>query len=309
MGPSCLTSATARSGSGEKADTRQQRAAWPGTDSTNRRINIGVTSPRACHRKDLRPIDVSVPYKRGQEWLRTVGRPSILGEGLLERARAISLALLGVTAAVGLAIIALAMNQGWPLVAGSSIPGISPQHQAVGKATVAAEMRSIQAGQVSFVDRLPSAAQAGRSEPQRQASGLAGGPPTDSTELVVAPSSPVKPDGDRSQGSPKPEPTPVVQQPQPASQAAPAPAASEPAALPVSQSPAEAAPPSPTTSEAPVSDPDPDSDPDVPSWSHGNGHGYGHDDWADDEDDWSDSDSHDWDDHGHGSWHGHRYGD
>lgn len=308
MGRSCSIPAAARSESGGKADTRQQRDAWPGTNSTNQRINIGVTSLRACHRGDFGPIDVSVPYKRGQEWLRSIGTPSIFGEGLLERARAISLALLGVTAAVGLAIIALAMNQGWPLVAGSSIPLISPQRQAVGKAAVAAEARSPQAARVSFVDRLPSAGQTAPSGHRHRSSGGSTGPgptPQASTDLVVAPSSPAPADGGRPHASPKPEPAAIVEQPQQASQAAPAPATPEPAAVPVSQPPTEAAPPSPATSEVPApSDSDSDS-----SWSHGNGHGYGHDDWDDDDDDWGDSDSHDWDDRGHGGWHGHHYGD
>jgi hypothetical protein len=248
-----------------------------------------------------------VLYKRGQERLRSIGTPSVFGEGLLERARAISLALLGVTAAVGLAIVALAMNQGWPLVAGSSIPFISSQHQAVGQATVAAEMRSTQAGQVSFVDRLPSAAQSGRSVHEQQSPNLSGSSvPADSTELVVAPSSPAEPNGDLPQGPPKHQPTPpVIQQPQQASQATPATPAAAPAAVPVTQPAAGATPPGPTTSEAPASE----SDSDGPSWSHGNGHGYGHDDDWDDEEDWGDSDSHDWDDHGHGGGHGHRYGD
>jgi hypothetical protein len=246
-----------------------------------------------------------VPYKRGQEWLRAAGRPSILGDGLLERARAISLALLGATAAVGLAIVALAMNQGWPLVAGSSIPVIAPQHQAVGKATVAAEMRSSDPGRVSLIDRLPSPVRAGRSGHEHRNPGLAGSPaPTGSTELVVAPSAPVRTDGDRPPGSAKSEPTPVAQQPQQASPATPATVA-EPAAVPVSQPPAAAAPPGPTTSEAPVDESD--SEADSPSWSHG----YGHDhDWDEDEDedDWGGG-SHDWGGHGHGSWHGHGYGD
>ncbi len=83
-------------------------------------------------------MDVSVHRKRGQLWLRSPGRPSVLGGGILERARSTTLALLGVTAAVGLAIVALALNQSWPLIAGSPIPGVAPRHEAVGKAKVAA---------------------------------------------------------------------------------------------------------------------------------------------------------------------------
>lgn len=54
---------------------------------------------------------------------RTAARMSILGNGLLERARSTSLALLGLTAAVGLTMVALVLNQGLPLLPGSPIPG------------------------------------------------------------------------------------------------------------------------------------------------------------------------------------------
>jgi hypothetical protein len=66
-------------------------------------------------------MDVAVHCNRGQ-WSWAAIRPSILGDGLLERARSTSLALIGVTAAVGLGMVALAMNQSWPLVAGGPIP-------------------------------------------------------------------------------------------------------------------------------------------------------------------------------------------
>jgi hypothetical protein len=293
-------SAAAQSASGKAVDA-SGNPPRQAPNSTNRRVNIGVTSVRACNRESFRPIDVSVPCKRGQEWLRSIGTPSVLGEGLLERARAISLALLGVTAAVGLAIIALALNQGWPLVAGSSIPVISSQHQAVGKATVAAEMRSPRAGasQTSRVDRGPSPRPVAQARHEQPGTGLATSPtPTGSTDLVVAPSAPARPHGDRQHGAPKQEPTPVTQQPQQGSPAAPAPPAAQPAAIPVTQPPSEATPPA-ATAEAPASAPDSE-DP----WSHGNGNGYGHDDWDDDEDGWDHGGSHDWGDHGHGGWHG-----
>lgn len=55
---------------------------------------------------------------------------SILGSGLLERARSTSLALLGLTAALGLGMVALALNQSLPLLPGSPIPGPSGVAQA-----------------------------------------------------------------------------------------------------------------------------------------------------------------------------------
>jgi len=82
-----------------------------------------------------RPIDVAVHWKRPQRLLPRV-IPGLHGWGMLERARAAALALLGATAAVGLAIAALAANQGWPLVPGSAIPAAPKQH--VGEASVVA---------------------------------------------------------------------------------------------------------------------------------------------------------------------------
>ncbi|HXV04613.1 MAG TPA: hypothetical protein VFP23_01760, partial [Solirubrobacterales bacterium] len=59
---------------------------------------------------------VQVLHKRGQPWSqRVASRPSLLGDGLLERARSTSFAMLGLTAAVGLGLVALALNQSWPL--------------------------------------------------------------------------------------------------------------------------------------------------------------------------------------------------
>jgi hypothetical protein len=82
-------------------------------------------------------MHLPVHHKRGQRRLQAARRPSILGRGLLERARSTTLGLLGLTAAVGLSIVALALNQGWPLIPGSSIPNIGPKHEAIGDAAVA----------------------------------------------------------------------------------------------------------------------------------------------------------------------------
>ena len=81
-------------------------------------------------------MDVSVLHKRAQRSPRPSLLVRLLGAGMLERARATSLALLGATAAVGLAIVAFALNQGWPLLEGSAIP--AAPRQEVGRASVVA---------------------------------------------------------------------------------------------------------------------------------------------------------------------------
>ena len=107
---------------------------------------------------------VSVHHKRGQRRLRAAKRASFLGDGILERARSTSLALLGATAALGLAIVALALNQSWPLVPGSPIPGFGENQEAVGDAAIAAQARAAGAG-----GRLRGAAEGQRSGRSGQA--------------------------------------------------------------------------------------------------------------------------------------------
>jgi hypothetical protein len=217
-------------------------------------------------------MDVLVLYKRGQR-SRADGWPgSVLGNGLLERARATSLALLGLTAAVGLAIVALAVNQGWPLVAGSSIPQIPPQHQDVGKARIAPGAPAGGSGPETG-DAADGSRPAGSSSGAERASGdeapAAAAEPAESTELVVSPSTPTNSHGGHPNSSPKQAP-PDVTQPQQAPQAPPAPPASTPSPAPAPNA-TEPAPPAATASESP----DSGGGSYVPPWSHGKGHAYG----------------------------------
>jgi hypothetical protein len=218
-------------------------------------------------------MDVPVHFKPGKRWLRPPRKPSVLGGGLLERARSTTLALLGVTTAVGLATVALALNQSWPLLADSPIPAAPSRGEAIGKATVAAQATVKAAGA-----RLADVATAPRSNSSRAAGGgetggaqvpqvpEVGSAPSPSAELVVAPSAPAEPQGDAPprRGKPTPAPPPAGTTPQ-----SPAPTAPEPAQpKPAPQSPpvVETAPA--TASEAPV-------DSSVPPWSNGKGHAYG----------------------------------
>jgi hypothetical protein len=223
-----------------------------------------------------RPIDVSVHWKRGQGWLRAGRRPSILGDGLLERTRATSLALLGATAAVGLAIMALAFNQGWPLIAGSSIPRIQPRHQSIADAAVVA--RAGHSGPLGAGARTHSSSRhrGGAGAPASVATGAGGASaPAASAPLVGSPSTPVAAQGP-SPGSPAPRghapptqpaqqlPATTVASPSPAPQAAPAP----------TPAPAPVAAPAPTPPEATASEAPPEES-NLPPWSHGQGNAYG----------------------------------
>jgi hypothetical protein len=231
-------------------------------------------------------MDVSVLYKRAQRWLHGVARPAVLGNGMLERARATSLALLGFTAAVGLAIVALAANQSWPLIAGSSIPTITPRHAAVGPGVAVAGLDGPARADASSAGGDESTGGRGAA-PGRSGSASPAAPPSaPSSELVVSPAAPAPPRGGDSPGAHKPPPKPGAQPTRPTA-GAPA-AAPAPAPAP-SPTPAEPPPPVATSSEAPPEE----SESNIPSWSRGHGHAYGRDSSDVEGDD-------EWDDHGHG---------
>jgi hypothetical protein len=225
-------------------------------------------------------MDVPVLFKPEHRWLRSPKRPSVLGGGLLERARSTTLALLGVTTAVGLAMVALALNQSWPHIADSPLPVAPPRHEAIGKAAVAAQ--AIANAPSSGLVRLGGATGSGsRRDVGEGGSGGAQAPesgfaPTASAELVVAPSAPAAPQGDAPRGSDDPSsvPSPAGKPPQ-------APATPVPVSEPAQSEPAPQSPPAVETTPPPVAA-------EVPVDSS-------EDDW-DDDSDWDDDD-HDWDDH------------
>jgi hypothetical protein len=215
-------------------------------------------------------MDVAVLYQRAQRWLHEVARPAVFGTGMLERARATSLALLGLIAAVGLAIVALALNQGRPLVADSSIPRIPPVHQGVDQAKIVAAARSRQVSSAGRADsaRLDAGA---TSAPPVGGGGIPAATPEPATaEPVVAPADPREPRDDSSNGSPE-DGQPAPSRPEPAPTGRPAPG-SPPPAQPVEV--IETTPPDATVSEAPPAA----EESYVPSWSKGKGHAYGRSD-------------------------------
>lgn len=243
-------------------------------------------------------MDVEVLHKRAQRSPQPGLVARLLGSGMLERARATSLALLGATAAVGLAFVAVALNQSWPLLQGSSIPVAPRQH--VGSAAVVARSAGspAHAGAVrrhggGRAARSPSVSPAGPTVTVET-------PPGGGDEaLVVSTGKPATvPGGPPKAAHPHGEKPPVAAQPTrplPASTtpSGPSPPADKPA-------PAPTAPPTPP--EAVVSEAPPEES-SVPSWSHGRGHAYGreasrHDDGGDDDRGWRHDDD-------GGGWHGH----
>lgn len=215
-------------------------------------------------------MDVAVTHKRGQ-WLRSIAAPSILGDGMLERARATSLGLLGFTTAVGLTIVALAFNQAWPLVEGGPVPPLPVRHQSVGEAKAASGARG--GDRVTALDRswgkrtAEAPASGGGSAPSESSPSPATNSPAASGP-VVAPSAPAPSEGgDVPRGDSKSESAPAKPAPVSPPAAAPSPPA-EPAPSPPMPTPAPEPEPPASVSEAPPTS-------SVPPWSNGNGHAYG----------------------------------
>ena len=221
-------------------------------------------------------MDVPVLHKHAQRSPRPSLLVRLLGAGMLERARATSLALLGATAAVGLAIVGLALNQGWPLLEGSAIPA-APRED-VGTASVVARpapapraRTATDRGQVGGrVDRVAGSAAA---RPHAAAVTPSGG--DEAAALVVSEQAPARSPG----GVPKPKAPPThgaapaspAQPTQPAAHQSPATPTASPAAQPAA---APAPAPAPAQPEAVASEAPPEES-NVPPWSHGNGHAYG----------------------------------
>ncbi|HET7053117.1 MAG TPA: hypothetical protein VFI09_04275 [Solirubrobacterales bacterium] len=224
-------------------------------------------------------------YKRGQRGLRPIGGTSILGNGLLERVRSTSLALLGATAAVGLAIVAVALNQGWPLVAGSSVPPLPRQARAVGAATVVARAPSTGSptgvGDDGRSRRGPSSSTHGRPA-GAVVEAVAGAP----TAVVVSGSQPVERSGEGHRVESKPPPTapPEPQPAQPSPPATPVASVPTPAPTPEPSRTSEPAPAPASTAPIATSAGPPPEESSLPSWSNGGGHAYGRDEaWHDDD--------------------------
>lgn len=193
----------------------------------------GSPGGRRCTRK------VQSVFRKLSSFLRL---PDLIGKGMPERIRSVGFAFLGLTAAAGLALVALFSQMGFPLLAPAPLPS-SPEPAAVSKA-VRLQQGSATAGLAPARDAAaPNASR--RRGGSRAADGVKSDARVgDSADLASAPVP-----GDA------PEPSaPVAASPPPSPAPSPAPA------------PTAEAPPTTTEStpaaEVPVSTPDPGSKPD-----------------------------------------------
>jgi hypothetical protein len=84
-----------------------------------------------------RRCDNEMISRLGQAMPRFLAGANVAGEGMRERLRATTFALFGLVTAVGLVLVGIAYNQGWPVFADSPIPGIPTER--VGAAAIAAD--------------------------------------------------------------------------------------------------------------------------------------------------------------------------
>jgi hypothetical protein len=72
-------------------------------------------------------MDVTMHCRHGQALADLLARSQVAGDKLPDRLRSTSLAMLAVPAAIGLAFVAVVLQQGWPSVLGGPIPTFSSQ--------------------------------------------------------------------------------------------------------------------------------------------------------------------------------------
>lgn len=96
-------------------------------------------------------IAVVVLSKLGQELSHRVIGSALAGDGLLVRLRSTSIGLLGLVAALGLALVAFVASQGWPEVLNSPIPKSPPRVAAVHDAVRLGQPSSAAARRVAHV--------------------------------------------------------------------------------------------------------------------------------------------------------------
>jgi hypothetical protein len=169
---------------------------------------------------------------------------SFAGTSLVERMRSTTFALLGVTAAIGLGLVAILSQQGWPLLPAVPLPGAAVGQEEVGDATTVATP-SASPPLTQPQPRLRPGADGPVTNPPAAPGERADSHLSGSHQLVAASPPPANPPQSTPAGqeaSPQPSPQPPSEAPA----AAPVPAAA-PAAVPA---PAAAAP-------AAVSSPEP----------------------------------------------------
>jgi outer membrane biosynthesis protein TonB len=193
-------------------------------------------------------------HKRFQPPFLRLTRPSVLGDGVPERLRSTLVALLGITGAAGLAMVALVLQQGFPLVSSGPVrvPRVERERldeRVAAKQAAAKPQRDATPARVVDTARSPVPLDPG---------GIAAtdSPPSEAAPVLVTGSPPTEDEEPARKRSPAKSPP----SPQPAVQAPPASPVEEPTATPSSEPPAPA--------------PEPEPEPVAPSHP-GNGNAYG----------------------------------
>jgi hypothetical protein len=228
-----------------------------------------------------------VRSKIGHRLSRRLRRPSLAGRGVTERMRSTTFALLGITAAAGLGLVAIFSQQGWPLLTPSPLPSAPGGSGAIGDAMVVARHTDgAAAGELRDRTSRPAAALAAPPAPRSGSADLGAQSPSPPPELGGA----AEP---RPLEASEPRPAPVAETPAPA----PEQVASIPASVPAPPTSASPGKPSkasvdpPGEEEQPDDDGPPTDDPPEPEpveeepppaeesggyHGHWHGHGYGH---------------------------------
>ena len=194
--------------------------------------------------------------------------PSLAGEGLTERMRSTAFALFGLTAAAGLALVALFAQPGGSLLEPAPLPAEATSRESVGatrRVVLTAHPAPASARRARWLsgDRRASAspttgAVAGAPAGPRNGNGdSSGGSVSSPVAVPAAPAGDHAPGGQGAApqgGAPEPDPAPGAQVPVPA----PVPSSSaSPAPAPVAAPPPAAPPPAPVTASVPPPSPAP----------------------------------------------------
>jgi len=188
-------------------------------------------------------------------------RLGIGGDGFLDRIRALSFAMLGLTAAAALALVAFIANQGWPQV-GSLLPVPAVHRAELSQNSIVAVPASGRhsSGLVVTVPPLalapvPSGGATGERQPSQQGSPAGSDAGPASNVVVLAPqgpeSTPSSPGTGASPSQPAPAPVtteaPAATPAEPTPTATPQPVATPPAPIPAPPSTPTTTPPTPET--------------------------------------------------------------
>lgn len=177
-------------------------------------------------------MDVTVDPTPGNRGWRAELRFSFAGDSFIDRARSTTLALLGLSAAVGLAIVAIALNQEWPLVAGTAVP-MAPGDLAEGRVAPAVALDGpvgAQGASLPEPGRRAASRESTGSAARRGADEGLGRAPADDPGTVATSEPLPSPAGPHP--SPAPPPSSIPGATPPAANGSPAPPATSPSPAP-----------------------------------------------------------------------------